>query len=480
MVKKTKFLFETSWEVCNKVGGIHTVITSKLPTIYKEFGDDIIFIGPDILKNEIDHPEFIEDKSLFSEWRKELNCNGVRVRAGRWNVIHKPKVLLIDFTPLIPKKDEIFINLWETYKVDSLTGQWDYVESALFGYAIGKIIKCFSEFYLTEKQVLAQFHEWMTGAGVLYLEQYAPHIGTIFTTHATVLGRSIAGNGLPLYQTIGSFDPDQKARELGVISKHSIEKTAAKFADAFTTVSNVTGYECEYLLNNKPDFITPNGFALEHLEEITKEKQKASREKLCKITKALTGTDCDENTIFVATSGRYEFKNKGIDIFLDALAKLNNNTQLNHNVVGFILVPNEHYGPEKGLLENLETGKFNKLDHPITTHCLNPNSYDPVIDKCNQLNLLNKPDQKVKVIFAPVYLNGNDGVFNISYYNLLSGFDLSAFPSYYEPWGYTPMESLAVGVPTVTTSYSGFGQWMKSKSENITQGLSVVKRTEDN
>jgi len=480
MEKKTKFLFETSWEVCNKVGGIHTVITSKLPSIYKEFGDDVIFIGPDLLRIEQEHPEFIEDKNLYKEWISGKTCNPVRVRAGYWNIANKPKALLVDFTPLLSQKDEIFTNLWEKFQVDSLSGNWDYIESTLFGYAIGKVIESFSNYYLTNKKAIAQFHEWMTGAGVLYLEQYSPRIATVFTTHATVLGRSFAGNGLPLYQSLGSFEPDDKAKELGVISKHSLEKMAAKFADTFTTVSNVTGYECEQLLNNKPDFITPNAFALDYLEPITKEKQLKSKKTLCNVTKALTGIECNENTVFMATSGRYEFKNKGIDIFLDVLGKLNSNTELKQTVVGFILVPNEQYGPEKQLLKNIESGEFIKPEHPITTHSLNPNSYDPVIDKCNQLGLLNLPNQKVKIIFAPVYLNGNDGVFNTPYYELLSGFDLSAFPSYYEPWGYTPMESLAVSVPTVTTSFSGFGQWMKSKSKNIQEGLSVVTRTENN
>ena len=480
MTNDKGFLFETSWEVCNKVGGIHTVITSKLPSIYKEYGDNIIFIGPDILKDEDAHPEFIEDKNLFPDWHKESKLNNIRVRTGRWNIGHKPKAILIDFTQLISQKDEIFKNFWETYELDSLSGQWDYIESALFGYAIGKVIKSFANYYLSNKKIIAQFHEWMTGAGVLFLKQNAPYIGTVFTTHATVLGRSIAGNGLPLYQSLGSFEPNQKANELGVISKHSLEKMAAKNADTFTTVSNVTGNECKFLLNKTPDIITPNGFALKHLEAITPEKRDNSRKTLCKITKALTGIECDKNTIFIATSGRYEFKNKGIDVFLESLAKLNQNPELKHNVVGFILVPNEHYAPEKELLENIESGNYNKPANPVTTHCLNQNSYDPIIDKCHQLNLLNNPNQKVKIVFAPIYLNGSDGVFNIPYYTLLSGFDLTAFPSYYEPWGYTPMESLAVGVPTITTSLSGFGQWMKSKSRNITQGLSVVIRTEDN
>ncbi|PKP09894.1 MAG: alpha-glucan family phosphorylase [Bacteroidetes bacterium HGW-Bacteroidetes-4] len=480
MEENGMFLFETSWEVCNKVGGIHTVITSKLPSYYQVFGENMIFIGPDILSNKQTHPEFIEDKNLFQDWKATANCHEVRFRTGYWNVPNKPKALLVDFTALIPQKDEIFTHLWEVFKLDSLSGEWDYVESALFGYATGMVIKSFSEFYLIDKKVVAQFHEWMTGAGVLFLKENAPQIATVFTTHATVLGRSIAGNGLPLYSSIGSFDPDQKAKDIGVSAKHSLEKNASILSDVFTTVSKVTANECEFLLNNEPDFITPNGFALEHLEKITESTINSARTILCKVTNALTGGSCNENTLFIATSGRYEFKNKGIDVFLDSLGKLNQNPALNNQVVAFILVPNEQYGPRKELLENLKSGQFQPLPNPFTTHSLNPNRYDPIIDRCQQLNLWNKPEQKVKVIFAPVYLNGNDGIFNTDYYHLLSGFHMSAFPSYYEPWGYTPMESLAVGVPTVTTSLSGFGQWMQKKSTDLMDGLGVVKRTEDN
>jgi phosphorylase/glycogen(starch) synthase len=480
MENKAMFLFETSWEVCNKVGGIHTVITSKLPSYQSVFGENIVFIGPDILKEHSVHPEFTEDKHLFSEWKKNAVCSEIRIRIGHWNVPQKPKAILVDYTPLFPKKDEIFTRFWELFKLDSLSGQWDYVESALFGYAVGVVIESFSNYYLNKKQVIAQFHEWMTGAGVLYLNDKAPHIATVFTTHATVLGRSIAGNGLPLYQSIGTFEPDQKAKELGVSSKHSLEKNASIYSDVFTTVSKVTSTECEFLLNNKPDFITPNGFALEHLDPITAEKTHHARSLLCKVTSALTGSHCDEHSVFIATSGRYEFKNKGIDVFLDALGKLNQNPDLKHYVVGFILVPNENYGPRKELVENLTNGTTNKIENPLTTHNLNPNSYDPIINRCHQLGLTNSSEQKVKVIFVPVYLNGKDGIFNMKYYDLLSGFHLSAFPSYYEPWGYTPMESLAVGIPTITTSLSGFGQWMRHKSEKIEDGLAVIERNETN
>ena len=359
-------------------------------------------------------------------------------------------------------------------------GDWNYVESAFFGYAAGKVIESYKKHILHDIPVIAQFHEWQTGMGVLYLEQNCPKIGTVFTTHATVLGRSIAGNGLPLYKSLGTFDPDTKAKELGVMAKHSLEKCAARYATIFTTVSKVTADECKIILNNAPDAITPNGFGLDHIPPITQDNIANSRELLKRVTKALTGNSCDENTLFVAISGRYEFKNKGIDIFLDALGKLNQIPGINHTIVGFILVPNNQYGPRKELVENLNNEAQITLNERITTHVLNPDAYDPVIDKCHQIQLLNYPGQKVNIVMVPVYLDGNDGIFNVPYYELLSGFDLTAFPSYYEPWGYTPLESIAVGVPTVTTSLSGFGQWMHKRTSGIEAGLAIIERNEEN
>lgn len=478
MGQTVNFLFETSWEVCNKVGGIHTVITSKLPAMFNTFGENIIFIGPDLVKDDFNQPEFIEDKTLYQDWKTQKPIPGIRIKTGRWNIAHKPLAILIDFSGLMPKKDEIFTHFWEVFKLDSLSGSWEYIESALFGFAIGKVIESFSEFYLNDKKVVAQFHEWMTGSGILYLNENVPQIGTVFTTHATVLGRSIAGNGFPLYESLGTYEPNQKAKELGVLSKHSLEKSAANFADVFTTVSNVTGNECKILLNCTPDIITPNGFALAQTNQTS--KQAEARKTLCKVTRALTGKVCDKNTVFVATSGRYEFKNKGLDVFIDTFAKLNKNPHVKNDVVAFILVPTENYGGRKDVLDNMHQEPKEIKNQKITTHALNPNAYDPVLDKCYQTGIYNNNDQKVHVIFSPVYLNGCDTIFNLPYYDLLQGFDLTAFPSYYEPWGYTPMESLAVGVPTVTTSFAGFGQWMHEKSKDIYHGLQVIERTENN
>ncbi|MBO4603306.1 MAG: alpha-glucan family phosphorylase [Salinivirgaceae bacterium] len=472
------FLFETSWEVCNKVGGIHTVITSKMPNEYAAYGDNIIYIGPDLLKDGT-NPEFIEDKSLHEEWRVTAEEQGLRLKIGHWNIAHKPTAILVDYTVFIPLKDKLLASWWETYKLDSISGEWEYIESVLFGYAAGKVIESYKNFYLSETPVVAQFHEWQTGSGILYLDRACPKVATIFTTHATVLGRSVAGNGFPLYKSLGSFEPDVRARELGVMAKHSLEKTAAQVATAYTTVSKVTANECRVLLNNEPDAVTPNGFALNHLKPINDNTRKAARKKLADVTEAMTGNKCDDDTLFVAISGRYEFKNKGIDVFIDALGKLNERGGYKHNIVGFILVPNFNYGPRKCLQDRLEDSNARIPDERITTHALNPDYYDPIIDKTRQLQLVNNQGQNINVILAPIYLTGNDGIFNMSYYELLSGFDLTAFPSYYEPWGYTPLESIAVGVPTVTTSLAGFGQWMLKHTSGIDDGIAVINRSED-
>ncbi len=245
---KVEFIFETSWEVCNKVGGIHTVISTKALNIVNELRDNFILIGPDVWREDVTNPEFIPDEFLFVDWQRKAATEGLRVKTGRWNIAGKPIVILIDFTPYFGQQNEIFAGFWETYKLDSITGQWDYVEPALFGYAAGKVIESFSSFYLEHHAVIAQFHEWMTGTGVLYLKKYAPWVATSFTTHATVLGRCVAGNNRPLYGKMKEYNPALVAREFNVAAKQSLEKISAVEADVFTTVSEITSRECSHFL----------------------------------------------------------------------------------------------------------------------------------------------------------------------------------------------------------------------------------------
>lgn len=479
---KADFLFETSWEVCNKVGGIYTVISTKALNVVNEFGDNYILIGPDVWRGDKSNPEFTPDDTMFQSWKRVAAQDGMIVRTGRWNIKGNPRVMLIDFTPYFGQQNDIFARYWETYKLDSISGQWDYVEPALFGYAAGKVIESFTSFYREYINVIAQFHEWMTGMGVLYLGKHAPWITTSFTTHATVLGRSIAGNNRHLYSKLNEFNPVQVAHEFNVISKFSLERIGAAEADVFTTVSEITGRECEAFLGKKPDIITPNGFEDSFVppqKELEKAKM-AAREKLLSVAGALLGFDLPADTLLVSTSGRYEYRNKGIDLFLSSLGEINRKADTERQCVAFILVPAYHKGPRQELISAINEGSHIAEGDRYLTHGLHYVQDDPVINQLRSESIQNTLEEKVKVIFVPSYLNGSDGIFNMTYYDLLPGFDLTLYPSYYEPWGYTPLESLMFRVPTATTRLSGFGLWINTYFDDPGDGCLVLERTDSN
>ena len=483
IISKPDYLFEVSWEVCNKVGGIHTVISTKALSLVNELRSNYILIGPDVRREESQNQEFIEDKKLFKSWRDKALEEGLRIKIGRWDIVGKPIAIIVDFTVFINQKDAIFSKFWETYKLDSISGQWDYAEPSLFGYAAAKVIESFIRFNVSiREKVVAQFHEWMTGTGLLYLKENTPQVGTLFTTHATVLGRAIAGNGQPLYSALDQYNSDAKALEFGVVSKQSLEKIAAQNADCFTTVSVITSKECAKFLNKEVDLVTPNGFEATFVpkeEEFDKYRYNA-RQKLVGVSESLFGYKVASDAFFIANSGRYEFLNKGIDIYIDSLGKLNKSSELKREVIAFILIPANHYGPRKDLANALKNNEKLISDNSILTHNLHYADHDPILQRIAQNELLNKPEDKVKVIFVPSYLNGDDGIFNIKYYDLLIGFDLTVFPSYYEPWGYTPLESLAFHVPTVTTNLTGFGMWVNEVMKDPDNGVFVANRTDDN
>jgi len=481
---KPNYIFETSWEVCNKVGGIHTVVSTKAITLQKELKDGLIMIGPDLHRDDSTNPEFEEDNNLFPEWKAVAEKEGLRIKTGRWKIVGKPVVILIDFSPFIAQKNDIFRHFWDLYQLDSLSGHWDYIEPAIFGYVAAKVVESYCNFHLKDKEkAVAHFHEWMTGAGILYLKDRAPHIATAFTTHATAIGRSIAGNGLPLYSKLDTYNGDAKAKEFNIISKQSLEKISAQVADVYTTVSEITAKECSQFHEKDVDLVTPNGFEDDFVPvgaDFDK-KRTAARKKLREVAEALLGYELPKELKFVATSGRYEFSNKGIDVFVDALGKANTDKKAGQETVAFVLVPANNYGARKDLLHRLEHGGSpSPNENRVLTHYLHDAEFDPTLNKIAENNLQNDKEDKVKVIFVPVYLNGEDGIFNLSYWDLLIGFDLSVFPSYYEPWGYTPLESLAFYIPTVTTTLSGFGRWILKEGIDLSECLKVIERDDDN
>lgn len=485
---KPDYLFEVSWEVCNKVGGIHTVISTKAQSIEDELKDNYILIGPDVIRDTDHNPEFIEDTNLFKAWKKKTEEEGISIRIGRWNIPCQPIAIIVNFSGLINKKDEIFKQFWELYKLDSISGQWDYIEPALFGYAAGRVIESFTKFYLSIRhRIVAQFHEWMTGSGLLYLKKQAPQVGTVFTTHATVLGRCIAGNNLPLYTNMQKYNPQNKSHEFNVTSKQSIESIAAQEADCFTTVSEITANECINFLGKNVDLITPNGFEKNFVPQPDEYKLRRveARVKFFEVTEAMLATNIKKDSMIVGIGGRYEFKNKGIDVFIEALGQLNKVKNLQKDVLAFILIPAGHHGPRKDVFQNLidknkDFESYIKLDNKYITHYLNDPEQDPILNKIGEVGLSNSETDKVKVFYVPCYLNGADGIFNKSYYDMLLGMDISVFPSYYEPWGYTPLESLAFKVPTVTTTLAGFGQWVNTHCQNNKGAITVIPRDDHN
>ncbi|MBP3511579.1 MAG: glycogen/starch synthase [Prevotella sp.] len=481
------YIFESSWEVCNKVGGIYTVLSTRAKTLQEMMLDRIIFIGPDFWQ-ENESPYFKEDKELFRAWREHAATEGLSLRIGRWTIPGEPIAILVDFKPFFESKNQIYGWLWENYQVDSLHAYGDYDEASMFSYAAALVVESFYTYYnLKDKHVIYHGNEWMTGLGLLYINNRLPQIGTIFTTHATSIGRSIAGNMKPLYDYLFAYNGDQMAGELNMQSKHSIEKQTALNVDCFTTVSDITANECKELLDKSVDFVLPNGFDNSFVPAASKfaAKRKKARQRLLKVANALLGETLDDDTMIISTSGRYEFRNKGIDVYIEAMNRLLRSKELNRKVLAFIEVPGWVGEPRQDLIERMNSGKTydTPLDVPQVTHWLHEMTHDNTLGMMKYFDMHNRKDDNVKVIFLPCYLDGNDGVVNMTYYDIVLGNDLCIYPSYYEPWGYTPLEAIAFKVPCITTDLAGFGLWansVKGGYSEITDGVKVIHRTDYN
>lgn len=482
------YIFESSWEVCNKVGGIYTVLSTRANTLQQELQDKVFFIGPDVWRDN-ESPYFKEDAKLLAEWKKTATKEGLSVKVGRWTIPGNPIAILVDFRKYFETKNEIYGWLWENYQVDSLHAYGDYDEASMFSYAAGLVVESYYNFALSEKDnVIYHANEWMTGLGLLYVNNKLPQVGTIFTTHATSIGRSIAGNMKPLYDYLFAYNGDQMAGELNMQSKHSIEKQTAFHCDCFTTVSEITARECVELLDKPVDVVLPNGFedgfVPANASTFTR-KRKAARKRLLDVANALLGESLDDDTLIVSTSGRYEFRNKGVDVYIESMNRLLRDKDLKKKVLAFIEVPGWVGEPRQDLRERLDSGKQfdTPLDVPQVTHWLHEMSHDNVLGMMKYYDMHNRKEDNVKVIFLPCYLDGKDGILNMTYYDIVLGNDLCIYPSYYEPWGYTPLEAVAFKVPCITTDLAGFGQWVNSEighEGQLKDGVRVIHRTDYN
>ncbi len=529
-MRKAETLFEVSWEICNKVGGIHTVVKSKANNILNYYGDDYIVIGPYFHKKVVgEFMEGLPDATLKQVF-KELSKEGIVCHFGKWLVDGEPKCILIDFSGFTYKKDEIKGEFWNKYKIDSLfTQYYDYDEPIIWSYAAGKLIE---EYYKkTGKKIVAQFHEWLSAGALLYLKSKEYKIGTVFTTHATMLGRTLASSNIDIYKELPKINPEEEARKHGIIAKHQTEVQATHASDIFTTVSEITGMEAKYLLGREPDILLPNGLNLSKFpsfDELTV-KHKLLNNKIKEFVQFyfFPYYKFDINkTLFYFLCGRYEFHDKGIDLLIKALGKLNawlKENKSDKTIVTFFWVPGNIRGIKPCLLENKtyyndikdlindeieqikqriinailtkqqitqknifgeelsrelrkKVLRFNKKGSPpLSTHDLYDESNDLIIKTFRENKLLNRAEDKVKVVFYSIYLTGADGLLDTSYYESMMGSDLGVFPSYYEPWGYTPLEAAALGIVSVTTDASGFGRYVKSNLPNQ-QGIKVLRR----
>lgn len=520
MEVKCDMLYEVSWEVCNKVGGIYTVVKSKVERM-KEHYPGYCLIGPYFTeKARIETQQLVPPESLKKVF-DTLEKEGIVCYYGKWHVKGDPEVILINTQNILNRKDDIKKSLWESDRIDTLNSNWDYEEPMIWAYAVGRLLSL-----LEGKKTVAHFHEWLAGGALLHLKSSGSTIKTVFTTHATMLGRAIAGSGKDLYSILDMMDPDQEARNHNVVDKFQTERACANKADVFTTVSEITSIEAKKILGRKADVLLLNGLDIQkfpNFEECSikhKEYRDVIRDFMAYYFFPYYTFDLEKSLIFFIV-GRYEFKNKGLDIFIKALGRLNERLKkegYEKTIVTFFWIPSGVTGVRTELLESEDRfeqvkeivnrrlpGVRDKLIQEImkdgdikpedifddeflndakklklqfirqgspflSTHYLENERDDPIINEFGKNGLLNRADDKVKVIFYPVYLDGNDNLISLKYYDALQGCHLGVFPSYYEPWGYTPLESAALGVPALTTDFAGFGRYIRAEIKDSDQG----------
>ncbi|MDE7381015.1 MAG: glycosyltransferase [Muribaculaceae bacterium] len=484
LTKELSLVTETSWEVCNKIGGIYAVLSTKAKELKAQFGDNLVFIGPDVWTDETPSRDFIERKTLLKRFSSITLPFDIKVRTGRWDIPGSPLVVLVKFDGVYPHLNEIYGKMWELFGVDSLHAYGDYAEGCAFGIASAIVsAELCRHLGINPNKMLSHFNEWTTGMGLLYLRMICPEAASVFTTHATSIGRSICGNGKALYQYFTGYNGDQMAYELNMEAKHSLEKQAAKQADCFTTVSEVTARECAQLLDTPPAVVTPNGFEPAFVPDSKKGGllRRAGRKRLLDVARSLTGKEYDKDTLIIGTSGRNEYRNKGLDLFIDSIVSLNDQiVSEKRKAVAFIMVPAWVKSPDASLEKALKDKGVSHGEQHFMTHRLHNEESDSVSCRVRAI-YAERGELKTDIIYLPCYLDGKDGIVNISYYDLLPALDVTVFGSYYEPWGYTPLESIAFGVPTITTDKAGFGQWILDNFPNSLEetGVCVIPRNDD-
>lgn len=538
-VPQDTFLFEIAWEVCNQVGGIYTVIRSKVPSVIDKWGhENYCLIGPYFAEQAAAHFDPATDfSSPIGKAVLKLQERGFDVHYGQWIVSGRPHVVLFNPYSVYDKLGDIKYYLWKEFNI-SLPGGDELLDKvAAFGYLVKEFFHYIAEFDLGHPNMIAHFHEWMAGIPIPAIRKDKLNIKVVFTTHATLLGRYLAMNDPKFYDHLAFYNWEVEATKFNVKPIAEIERASAHGAHIFTTVSEITGNECTYLLGRTPDMILPNGLNIiryEALHQIQNQHVKIKEQ----IHDFVMGHffqsypfDLDK-TLYFFTSGRYEYQNKGYDVTLEALARLNYKMQvanIDSTVVTFFVTKKPFYtiNPEvlqsKAQIEdvwrvceeikeqvgkrlytnitadegpylfpdlskmvddylrlklrrNIQSWKTHKLPKVIT-HTLKDDASDEILQFLRKANLVNNRHDKVKVVYHPDFITTSNPLFRMDYTQFVRGCHLGIFPSMYEPWGYTPLECLASGIPSITSEVAGFGDYVvNSVPDHDEKGLYIVNR----
>uniref|UniRef100_A0A1D1ZHG2 Glycogen [starch] synthase n=1 Tax=Anthurium amnicola TaxID=1678845 RepID=A0A1D1ZHG2_9ARAE len=533
-------LFEISWEVANKVGGIYNVIRSKAPVTVYEFGERYTLIGPLYLKTAIAEvePEELTNPHM-KEILEEMSHQGVRWMYGRWLIEGAPHVILFDTSSASTRLEEWKADLWKVASIPTPNNDQEVNDAILFGYLTAWFL---SDFVAREKSkaVIAHFHEWLPSVAIPLIRKRHTDLATIFTSHSTLLGRYLSSGSADFYSNIKNLEVEEEAGKRGIYHRYCIERGAAHCSDVFTTVSQITAFEAEHLLKRKPDGVLPNGLNVVKFSAMHEFQNLHARNKE-KIHNFVRGHfyghyDFDlDNTLYFFTAGRYEYRNKGVDMFIESLSRLNHKLKACNSpmtVVAFIVMPaaTQSFAVEalkgqavtkqlqetvKDITEKIGQRIFDKAARytggdisravidpaelltneekillkrrvialkrnslpPIVTHNLIDDGSDPILTQLRRLQLFNHPSDRVKIVFHPEFLSSNNPLISIEYEDFVRGCHLGVFPSYYEPWGYTPAECTVMGVPSITTNLSGFGGFVEEILEKSSDyGIYIVDR----
>lgn len=514
-------LVEVSFEVANKVGGIYQVLKSKSSRMKDFYGEDYLTVG--FYNEESMRKEFAPRENPYPEAFERLMSEGIECYYGVWEIEGAPKTILVDASGLERDVSDIKEEYWEKHGIDSIDAGNDFDEPVKWGYAVARLIQELEK----DQEFVVQLHEWLSSGPVFHIDS-----PTVFTTHATVLGRALSNeHDLPSMVESGEINSERLSSELGVTAKHSMEGAAASEADVFTTVSELTGREASVIHGVEPDKILPNGFNVEDypsLEDLSvnhKEKKQKVKEFLQAYFNPYYSVDLDEDPRVFFTSGRYEFRNKGFDTLIEALGKINERS--GKNLYFFFLVPSDVKGPDMEVLENkslyeeLEDYVDSKMPEmrrefvdavasgenpveevkkcladsdqldflqqnfhkkrgsegpPISAFELNY-SYDEIVESLKEQGITNSKTDRVKVVFYPTYLSVGDKLLSMEYEDMVVASSAGFFPSYYEPWGYTPVETAANGALSVTSDLAGFGQFLLGETDSSSRkGIQVLRR----